>query len=292
MSFIESPRFPDEVSAWMVGGEEFMTDIVGVNSGSEQRNAIWAVPLRRYNLANGMRTIANAQATKAFFRAVGGRANGFRVRDIFDYLADHTTGILGFGVGTGYPTYQLKKNYIIGSVTSTANIVKPVVNTAEIKRGGSVVTFGAGAGQWSLDTVTGIATVVADASASASAITVGATTEVVLNSNPGTLTVGQLLYLTGFTGADAALVNSLAHPITNITGTGPYTFTLSTNTAGKAITTGAGTGKHYPQAGETLTWAGEFDIPVRFDVDWLQLGLDNGGLLNWNQANLVELRNP
>ena len=292
MSFIETPRFPDEVAAWMQGGEEYLTDIVMVNSGSEQRNSIWAVPLRRYSLSNGMRTIANAQATKAFFRAVGGRANGFRVKDVFDYTADHTTGVLGTGIGTGLPTYQLKKNYISGSVTSVGNIIKPVAGTTEIKRGGVVVTFGSGAGQWALDTTTGIATVVADASSNASAITPGATTSVVLAANPGALIAGQLLYLSGFTGGDAALVNGLAHTINSVSGTGPYTFILATNTAGKTITVGSGAGKKYPQTTETLTWAGEFDIPVRFDVDWLQIGLDPGGLLNWSQANLVELRNP
>lgn len=292
MSFLEAPRFPDEVSAWMQGGEEFLTDIVMVNSGSEQRNAIWSVPLRRYSLSSGMRTIANAQATKAFFRAVGGRANGFRVKDVFDFTADHTTGVLGTGLGTGLPTYQLNKNYVSGSVTSVGAIKKPVAGTAQIKRGGVVQTFGAAAGNWALDTTTGIATAVADATSNASSITANTTTTVILATNPGTLTAGQLLYLSGFTGTDAALVNGLAHTINSVSGTGPFTFVLATNTAGKTITLGAGAGKKYPQPTETLTWSGEFDIPVRFDVDWLQIGLDSGGLLNWSQANLVELRNP
>jgi len=292
MSFIESPRFPDEVSAWMQGGEEFMTDIVMVNSGAEQRNSIWSTPLRRYSLSNGMRTIENAHATKAFFRAVGGRANGFRVKDLFDYVADHTTGVLGTGLGTGMPTYQLAKNYVSGSVTSTGNIVKPVAGSVEIKRGGVAANFGSGAGQWALDTTTGVATVVADANSSASSITANTTTTVVLASNVGGLTAGKLLYLSGFTGANASAVNGIAHTINSVSGSGPYTFILSTNTAGMTITLGAGLGAKYPQTDETLTWAGEFDIPVRFDVDWLQIGLDPGGLLNWTQANLVELRNP
>jgi uncharacterized protein (TIGR02217 family) len=292
MSFKESPRFPDEVSAWMVGGEEFTTDIVIVNSGSEQRNAVWAIPLRKYSLSSGLRTIANAQATKAFFRAVSGRLSGFRVKDIFDYTADHTTGIIGAGIGTGMPTYQLAKNYIIGSMTTPADIKKPVVSTVSVRRGGVDANMGTGAGQWAVDTTTGIVTVIADATSNASSITANATTQVVLASNPGTLTNGQNLYLSGFTGGDANLVNGLAHTINTISGNGPYTFTLATNTAGKTITLGAGVGAKYPQASETLTWSGEFDIPVRFDVDWLQIGLNPGGLLDWSQANLVELRNP
>jgi len=291
MSFIETPRFPDEVSAWMQGGEEFVTDIVMVNSGAEQRNMVWSLPLRRYSLSNGMRTIANAQATKAFFRAVGGRANGFRVKDIFDYSTDHTTGVLGAGVGTGTPTYQLNKNYVSGSVTSVGKLVKPVVGTTEIKRNGVTQTFGTGAGQWSIDTTTGIVTVMEDALANASSITANATTTVVLASNLG-LVAGQLLYLDLFSGANAAAVNNLAHTINSVTGNGPYTFVLATNTAGMTITLGSGKGEKYPQPSETLTVATEFDIPVRFDVDWLQISLNPGGLLDWAQANLVELRNP
>jgi uncharacterized protein (TIGR02217 family) len=292
MSFIETPRFPDEVAAWMQGGEEFLTDIVMVNSGSEQRNSVWSVPLRRYSLSNGLRTVANAQSTKAFFRAVGGRANGFRVKDILDYNVDVTTGVMGAaGVGTGTPTYQLYKNYIIGGSTSQGAIKKPVAGTFTPYRGGVQANLGSGAGQWAVDTTTGIVTVVADASSAASNISAGNTTAVTLAANMG-LIAGQLLYLNGFAGANAASVNGIAHTISTVTGNGPYVFTLTTNTFGQTITLGAGTGYKYPQGSETLTWVGEFDIPVRFDVDWLQVGLDPGGLLNWAQANLIELRNP
>ena len=40
---------------------------------------------------------------------------------------------------------------------------------------------------------------------------------------------------------------------------------------------------------DTLTWSGEYDIPVRFDTDWLQIGHD-GGLLQWQGVTLVETR--
>jgi len=292
MSFFEAPRFPDEVSAWMQGGEEFLTDIVMVNSGSEQRNAIWSVPLRRYSLSNGMRTIANAQATKAFFRAVGGKANGFRVKDVLDYTVALTEGVMGTtGFGTGMPTFQLYKNYVSGSVTSQGAIKKPVAGTFVPYRGGVQANLGSGAGQWAVDTTTGIVTVVADASSAASNISTGNNTSVTLAANMA-LTAGKLLYLNGFTGANSASVNGIAHTINSVTGNGPYVFTLATNTLGQTITVGTGNGYKYPQVTETLTWTGQFDIPVRFDVDWLQIGLDAGGLLNWAQANLVELRNP
>ena len=292
MSFIESPRFPDEVSAWMIGGEEFMTDIVMVNSGSEQRNQIWSFPLRKYSLSNGLRTIANAVATKSYFRSVAGRANGFRVRDPLDNSVDATTGVVGTGVGTGTPAYQLAKKYISGSFTSTANVIKPVVGSVALFRNSSPVTAGNAAGQYALATTTGIVTFVADSNVAATSITAGATTLCNSATNPSGLTAGKLLYLQGFTGNDAALVNNIAHTINSVTGAGPFQFTLATNTSAKTITLGTGRLLAYPQIADALTWTGEFDIPVRFDVDWLQIGLDPGGLINWSAVNLIELRNP
>ena len=78
--------------------------------------------------------------------------------------------------------------------------------------------------------------------AAASAVTAGATTTVVLAANPGSLAAGGLLRLDGFSGADAALLNGLDHTVNSVSGTGPYTFVLATNTAGKTITLGQGAG--------------------------------------------------
>jgi len=289
MAFHESPRFPDEVSPWLVGGDEFMTDIVQTQGGFEQRNQVWAQPLRRYRLSNALRTIPNATATKAFFRAVGGRANGFRVKDLFDYTVDATTGILGAGVGTGLPTYQLQKQYISGAITSIGKIVKPVVGQVAITRGGVPVAVGGAAGNFSVDTTTGIVTFMADASSSASVITPGTTIQVTLAANPGSLIAGKLLYLAGFAGADAALLNGLAHTIISVSGTGPFVFTLATNTLAKVITLGTGAGYAFPQASDSLVWAGQFDIPVRFDMDWLQVGIDTG-LMLWDNITIIEIR--
>jgi hypothetical protein len=40
--FIETPRFPDEVSAWAVGGRAFQTIATENYGGYEYRNAAWA----------------------------------------------------------------------------------------------------------------------------------------------------------------------------------------------------------------------------------------------------------
>lgn len=290
MAFIETPRFPDGISYGAVGGPEFSTNVVVVNSGYEQRNANWSAPRGQWDVAHAARTEAEQKTLLAFFRNVGGRRDGFRFKDWADYQADVTAGLLGTGYGTGLPTYQLVKRYTSGSSTHDRSIAKPVAGSVSLTRGGSPVALGAGAGNAAIDTTTGIVTFVADASASASSITAGSTTQVVLPTNPGTLTAGQLLYLTGFSGADAALVNGLAHTINSVSGAGPYTFTLATNTNGKTITLGSGAGKKYPQASEALAWAGEFDVPARFDIDKMQVSIIDKGIYGWQSVPIVEIR--
>ncbi len=285
--FLETPRFPEEVSAWARGGPEFHTAIAMAGGGAESRNIVWTYPLGKWDVSGGLRELKNAQATIAFHRAVAGRGYGFRLQDPFDSTADYTTGVLGTGgVGTGLPTYQLYKNYTSGAQVAARKISKPVVGSVSLKRGGVLQTAGGGAGQYVLDTTTGAVTYVADAASAVTAVAVGATTQVTLAAALAPLAVGEKLYLAGLAGADAALLNGLAHPITAIAGA---VYTLSTVTTGKTITP-AGSGYAYPQSTETLTWSGSFDCAVRFDDDWLQIGLDPGGLLNYDSIILRELR--
>lgn len=259
-------RLPDAVRLGMAGGPEFRTEIAVTKAGYENRNAS-EYPLASYEIEY-VQTRAGLDALQAFFRIMRGAAYSFLARDWTDYKVDSaTTGVLGAGVGTGLPTYQLGKLYAYGAESVRRDITKPTSGTVAVKRGVSAVAFGSGAGQIAIDYQTGIATFVADATSNASSVTVGATTQVVLAANPGTLTNGQALYVTGFSGADAGLLNGLAHTINSVAGAGPYTFTLATNTAGKTITLGSGQGRKYPQASEALTWSGEFDVPVRFTSD-------------------------
>ena len=290
MAFIET-RCPDDISYGATGGPGFQTDVVRVNSGAEQRNSLWQDALCSYNVSHGVRNETQLATLIAFFRVMAGRASGFRFKDWQDYQATTSTGLLGTGgVGTGLPTYQLQKSYATGGSTVYREITKPVSGTTTIYRGGVAQTAGAGAGNYALDTTTGIVTFVADASSAASSVTPGATTQVVLAANPGTLIAGKLLYLSGFTGADAAYLNGLAHTINSVSGAGPYTFTLATDTSGKTITLGTGLGAKYAQASEALTWAGEFDVPCRFDTDQMSTNILAYGLHGWGSVPIVEVR--
>lgn len=272
MSFIESPTCPDDHGYGGSGGPGYSTDIVATASGYEHRNSNWTSARRKWDIGY-TRTQAQLDTLMAFFHAVRGKANGFRFRDPADYAVTLSDGLIGSGVGDGTPgAMQLRKRYSSGASTTDRDIRKPA--TAAIYRGGVLKTITT---HYTIDMTTGLITWVADASSNASAITPGTTTSVVLAANPGTLISGQKLYLSGFTGADAALVNGLAHTINSVSGSGPYTFVLATNTNGKTITVGSGLGRKYPQASEALTWAGEFDCAARFDTDELRAQMLESG---------------
>lgn len=287
MSFFEL-QFPPDISYGATGGPNFNTTVVSFASGYENRNANRANGLMVADVSHTVKTQAQLDALITFFRVAQGKTHGFRFKDWTDFTTTQATGALGTGIGTGLPAYQLNKIYA-GGATIVRALKKPVAGSVVPLRGGGAVTFGVSPGNVSLDSTTGILTFVPDATSNASSITPGATTQVVLAANPGTLTTGQLLYLTGFTGTDAALVNSLAHTINSVTGAGPFTFTLATSTLGKAITVGSGQGRKYPQVSETLTHASQFDVPSRFDTDQLRASIASYGNYAWGNVPIVEI---
>lgn len=294
--FLETPRFPDEIAFNANGGVSYSTYVIQTTSGQEKRNQMWEYGKGVWDISEALRTIDsqqngyNLKILRDFFRAVKGKTYGFRFKDFTDYK-DEASGILNTnGIGNGLPSYQMVKNYLAGSFVDQRLIQKPVSATIVVQRNGSPVTIGGAAGNIAIDYTTGIVTFVADATSSATAITPGATTSVSLTTNPGTLTAGKLLYLSGFTGADAALVNGKAHIINSVSGSGPFTFVLATNTAGKTITVGTGLGSKFPQATETLAWTGQFDVPCRFDSDNMMVQMTSGGLYQWSGLALIELR--
>ena len=265
MSFIETPTCPNDHGYGASGGPGYSTDIVATASGFEHRNSNWSEARRRWDIGY-TRTQTQLDTLMAFFHAVRGRATGFRFRDPADFAVTVADGRIGSGVGDGTPgPHQLRKRYTSGATTTDRDIRKP--SSIAVYRNGVLRTLTT---HYTQDTTTGQISFVHDDSGDATAISVGATTSVTLAHNPGTLIAGQKLWLQGFDGADAALVNNLAHTINSVSGAGPYVFVLATNTSGKTINVGFGVGRKYPQAVDALTWAGEFDCAARFDTDELR----------------------
>jgi uncharacterized protein (TIGR02217 family) len=286
MAFL-NVRFPECFSYGAQFGPMFKTDVVVVNSGYESRNRIWQYARIMADVSQNVKTLDDFETLQAFFNLAAGKANAFRVKDWTDYVVPLSRGLLGTGVGTGDPTYQLVKRYTTAAQNYDRPITRPVSGQVAVTRNGSPVVFGVGVGNISVNVDTGVVTFVNDALALVTSFTVGATTSVTLASNPGTLTAGQRLWLDGFTGIDAGLLNGRSHVINSVVGS---TFVLATNTAGKTIANTAAIGRKYPQTTDTLAWAGQFDVPMRFDIDQLVGQIIAPNVYSWSSIPLVEVR--
>lgn len=133
--FIESPRFPTDISYGAAGGPGYSTRVVPMNSGHESRNQNWNLPLGVYDVAHGVKKQAQLDVLIAFFRNCKGRAYSFRFKDWTDYQADATTGKL---VATGVTdVWQMVKRYTTGALTEDRVIQKPVAGTVTVSGGGT-----------------------------------------------------------------------------------------------------------------------------------------------------------
>ena len=291
MAFIETPRFPEDISFGATFGPGYSTDIVSTSSGFEQVNQNWDGSLMGGDVSHGVKTPAQMKTLNTFFRIAKGKANSFRFQDKLDYtvtLAD-ADGYLGTGaVGTGLPTYKLYKHYENAGGSENRRIQKPVSGEVQVYRDAALVAEGAGAGQISISYTTGVITFVADASRAIASHTPGASHVFTTAADISGLAIGMKVYITGVTGTGATTLNSLAHTISNKTGSGPYTWTISTTTTG--LTTSGGNAYKYPQASEALLWAGEFDTPCRFDTDQMRPSAANLNAYDWGPIPVVEKR--
>ncbi len=200
-AFMESPRFPENISYGSSGGPTFMTKVFTASSGFEQRNVLWDEARAKYNVTQGIREKEEMDVVLAFFYAVRGKATGFRYKDWSDYLL--TNEPIGVGTGT-LTTFQLKKNYSAGVTSYSRNIYKPVSGTVVLTVNGNSKTEGA---DYTVNYTTGIITL------------------------------------------------TIAPPTTHI-----------------------------------VRVTCEFDVPVRFDVDEININLDDWQTESWSSINLIELK--
>lgn len=94
MTPIANTRFQIPLGFQTSGGPEWSTGIVSLTSGEEVRNAIWAQPLRKWQLVGVPLNEGAANDLLKFFNARSGAAQGFRFSDPFG----HSTARPGFSV--------------------------------------------------------------------------------------------------------------------------------------------------------------------------------------------------
>lgn len=157
--FLESPRFPDEISYGSRGGPGYNTTIVESFSGREKRNINWVYPRYEFDASYAVRTTEELYAVLEFFHVAQGKARGFRFKDFTDFTSGSANQAptfndqqLGFGDDTEVD-FQLTKFYAVGAVAKGRVISKPVGGTVVVALDGVEQLTG-----WTVDTATGMLT--------------------------------------------------------------------------------------------------------------------------------------
>lgn len=135
MAFVETPRFPETMSYNSSGGPQWSTHVVTLQGGAEKRNALWTYPRHLYNARYAVQKADDMETIFQWFYSMKGRFNGFRFKDWHDFTSATSNGTptdtdqtLGTGDGAD-DTFQLIKNYTIGTETLARIISKPVSGT-------------------------------------------------------------------------------------------------------------------------------------------------------------------
>lgn len=114
-----------------------------------------------------------------------------------------------------------------------------------------------------------------------------ATAEALVNPYPATTTQLQKTYLNGGASEIRKIVKPVAGSVTIYENGSPLTagthYTLDTTTG---IVTFLGA---KPVNGAAYTWTGQFDVPVRFDTDQMQVSVDTGTSYVWNSIPVLEI---
>jgi hypothetical protein len=305
MSVIVYPDIILPESIILAGGVRGRSDRrnqrVVTQGGYMQVNALWQASLRRYEVGTVPMSPELWADLEGVFEATDGGAYGFLIFDPKDrsatvaegLLQGYTTGYVGAaGTGYGVPTCHVLKRYTArGSTRTKDRRITRLKSGYVLRRGGVALVAGTNPGEYAI-TETGALTFVADTSEALTSITAGAST--VLNFSGGAgivaaLAVGQRVYLSGLSGTAASTLNGTSHLIAS---KGASSLTVSTDTSGLAAT--GGTAYKYPQASESLTWEGEFYVPVHFESDSLDWELVRAGeyddRLIGTSTMLVEIR--
>jgi uncharacterized protein (TIGR02217 family) len=155
-------RFPDAIAYGATGGPVWSTTITALSTGAEQRNQNWVNARHRWNIATGIKRLADFHQVLRFFQARRGRLHGFRFRDWQDFSSAAAPDVpITAGdqlIGTGPGPHQLVKLYADAGGGWTRTIRKPVAGTARVRVGAFEQVFPSWDYPWAVDDTTGVLT--------------------------------------------------------------------------------------------------------------------------------------
>ena len=299
--------FPKDISFNSIGATKFMTDVVMVDSGDDQRVSRWDDPLMEYDVSYGVRTMEDLHALLWFFRAMRGRLYSFLYDDHVDNSSTQATALdaraapaisstdqlIALGDGST-SAFQLIKSYsALAGTTQVRPITKPKPGTLLISVEAVDKT------NFNVDPLTGIVQFITDLQ------------KYPLNGMVATM-IGSILHVTGpngsFTGfnvSDRVVMNGWLNAVNNFTeddevyvqGTDPTNHAAINFTvpAGKGIAEGSRNNVNLyrhpaPVSGLHIRAGYRFFVPVRFDTDRLPVTLEEYGVGGANDVKLIEVR--
>ena len=142
------PLFPTDLSFGRPGGPEYMTDVVILESGAEQRNAYWGEPRYSWDVGYSVRTMDKIAALLKFFHACKGRHQPFRFKDWLDYKSCSIEGTPSFddqslgSAAAGQTEFQLAKSYAQSLYETSIEVFKPSGSTIRVGVNGAEETSG------------------------------------------------------------------------------------------------------------------------------------------------------
>lgn len=143
MAFLETARFPTNISFGSTGGPRYNTTITVVSSGHEYNNINWEHARHIYDVSTGIRSQSELSDLIKFFHIVRGKGHRFRYKDWSDYKScDQEDSVTMLDQLIGYgdditTTYQLLKTYDLSYGLINERIInKPVKTTILISVNG------------------------------------------------------------------------------------------------------------------------------------------------------------
>lgn len=142
-SFIESPRFPEDISYGSSVGKSYITIVNTSKSGEEQRTGVIDEPFKEFEVSHGVKTQEQMQKLEEFFDGVMGRLYAFRYKNWNDFHCPvERSAIRNDGTNlAGNGTFNLYKKFGFVNNPRYKRIYKPVAGKIKIFLNGVETTF-------------------------------------------------------------------------------------------------------------------------------------------------------
>lgn len=158
-------QFPTSISLGSSGGPGFKHQVITLPTGAEEIVSTQSVPRWGFDVAEGVKSRAQANELVRFYVARGGLSNSFRFKDPLDYTSN-SDGTVAYAVtdqniGTGdgaTKAFQLRKAYGDAAATVYRTITKPVSGRVAVAVNGVAQTDPGWSYPWSVGSTTGIVT--------------------------------------------------------------------------------------------------------------------------------------